>query len=499
MAKNKIIANFTGVSTFILLSKLLGFLRDVLIAASIGTSVLADAYLQIFGIPALLFASVGMALSSVNIPNMTLYIKSKSEEERVGYVSNLFAQLTFLAAAISVIGIVLAPWVTRLILPGLDSEIGHVSTTLTRIMFPTLIFICLAYTTAGILQVHKHFIASTVISIPFNILIITSLLIWRGNIIVLGIVTTVGWFLQFLIQLPALLKDGYRFDFKIDLKNEHTAAIYKKLVPILLGNAVLQLCLLTDRAFATHLKEGSASSLAFGSTLFMTITSVFIVAMSTVTFPDLSRYCLDKNYEGIRHLLSYIFKVLFLILVPYLIMVTVYHKDIIRLVYQRGSFTAESTGMTSTAFLVYSFCIAGYLCQEIFNRLFYALKKFYVPMFLSIACVLLNLVLVLLVYRSMGIAGIAGSTAVSFLIYAVVMSITVVREVGAFFGKDFGSFLIRLLPSVAGMTFVFLAFRLINPEGVIMSFLVPAAAGGIIYLGTAYVTGVLKETVLRRA
>jgi putative peptidoglycan lipid II flippase len=498
MARNRLVSNFTGVSAFIFASKLLGFLRDVIIAASIGTTLLSDAYFQIFGVASLLFTSVGMALSSVNIPNMTYYVSQRSDEERFRYTNNLYTQVMLFAGAISILGIAAAPWVTRLILPGLEGEMGGIPVTLTRIMFPALPFICLTYITSGILQVHKHFIASTIISIPYNVLIIISLLILRGNIIILGAATTIGWLLQFLVQVPVLYRERYRFRLDIGLDNEHTSAVYRQLVPILLGNAVLQLCLLTGRAFATHLQEGSTAALALGSTLFMTITSIFIVAMSTVTFPGLSKHCLDRDYEGIRNLLNYIFKILLLILVPYLIIVTVYGRDIIRLVYERGSFTAQSTGMTSTAFLIYSFCIAGYLCQEVFNRLYYALKKYHIPMILSISCVLLNLAAVSLVYRSMGIAGIAGSTAASLLIYAVVMSFMVRKEVGGFLGKDFAVFLLRLCVPVMAMIVVFAGFRLIGFDGLIKGFILPLGLGGLAYLAAAHLTGILKETVFKR-
>jgi putative peptidoglycan lipid II flippase len=498
MAKNKIIVNFTGVSVFIILSKLLGFVRDILIAAGIGTSRMADIYLQTFKVPALLFTSIGMALSSVNIPNLTYFISKKNEGERRKYVSNLFAQISLFSAVISILGIICAPLVAKLILPGLSNDVAGVAVTLTRIMFPALMFISLAYITAGILQVHRHFMISSLISIPSNIAIIGSLLIFRGNVIALGYATTIGWLLQFLVQLPVLIKEKYRFGFKINLKNEHTRNIYRQLVPILLGNAALQLCLLTDNAFASYLEKGTTAALSFGSTLFMTVTSVFIVAMSTVTFPDLSKYCLEKDLEKVRGLLKYIFKVLFFILVPYLIIVIAYNKEIIGLVYQRGSFTSQSTAMTSTAFLLYSLCIAGYVSQEIFNRLYYALRKYKVPMILSIVCIVINFILVSLTYRQWGIVGIAGTTAVSFGIYTVIMGIMVKKDVGAFLDREFAGFAIGLIIPAACMTAVFLLFNYLNPDGIFKAFLIPLILGGLIYLLIAYFTGVLKEIISRR-
>lgn len=497
--KDKTGKNFFGVSVTILFSKLLGFLRDVLVAASFGTSMLADIYTQVFGVASLLFTSIGMALSTVNIPNLTHYFANESEEKRKKYVAALFTHIFLAGTAISVCGIVLAPLAAKVILPGLDSAAAGIAVTLTRIMFPTLLFISLAYITAGILQVHRHFLLSSLISIPFNIAIIAALFVKRGDIIWLGYVTAFGWLLQFLVQLPVFFREKYRIGFEFDLKNKHVNEVFLKIVPILLGNAALQVCLITGRAFASHLDEGSAAALSFGSILFTTVTGIFIVAMSTVTFPDLSKYCLENDFDRVASLLGYIFRMLFFILVPYLLVVILYSREIIRLVYERGSFTERSTGMTSLAFLCYSFCIFGYMSQEIFNRVYYALKKFKAPMILSVICIFTNLALVSLSFKTLEIVGIAGSTAVSFTIYAVAITINMRRQIGGFLKKDFAVFLGKLAICSLCFAGVGILFRLLDFKGVILGFLAPVVTGGLAYVAAAHFTGVLKETVFRRS
>lgn len=497
MVKNKIIANFTGVTVFILLSKLLGFVRNIYVASSIGTSTTADIYNQVFRfVP--LFMSVGMALSLVNIPNLTYYLSNRSEDERGKYVSNLFAQIFLFGMLISIAGIVSAPVVARLILPGLEQEWASVSVMLTRIMFPAFLFVNLAYITAGTLQVHKHFIMSSIISIPFNIIIIISVLVWKGNIVALGYATTIGWMLQFMVQLPTLMKEKYKFNFNINMKNEHIKAMYRQLIPIMLANSVFSLCMLVNNGFASKLDEGTVSALTFGSDLFTIIASTFIVAMSTVTFPDLSKYCMEKDYDKVKKLVAYMFKILLFILMPYLIVVIFYNYDIIKLVYERGEFTQRSTGMASAAFLIYSFCIAGYVSMEIFNRLYYALKKYRIPMIVSIISVCMNYGLVFAAYGFLGIQGVAGATAITFIIYAVIMNILVQKEIGSFLDRDFAKYVVKAGIPAAAMTAVFSVFKLLNFTGIVMGFFLPVVVGGLIYLAVSYVTGALKETILRR-
>lgn len=491
---------FIGVSVAIFFSKVLGFFRDIVFASVFGTSVLTDAFQVIFSFPGLLFASIGTALSSVNIPDLTYFISNCTQEERDRYLSNLFAHISLWGALISILGVIFAPTITHIIAPGLSGDVVNIAVVLTRIMLPTLLFVSLTYVTAGVLQVHGYFLLSAAISIPFNLLIIASLVFKGDDIVLLGYVTTIGWMLQFLIQFPVLIKEKYHFFWKIDFKNEQIVNMFRQLIPILLGNSLLQLCLIIDRSFATHLGEGTTAALAFGSNLFVTITSIFIVAMSTVIFPRLSKYCLERDYPQIRLLMGSIFKILMFILVPYLVLVITYHQEIIALVYQRGAFTGKSTQMTSTAFLFYSFAVVGYACQEIFNRFYYALKKYQVPMTASMICLALKVILDLLLYKSAGIAGISASTAVCLLVYALIMSICAGREIGGFAGSGLLVFTLRMLPSVAVMLAVIYVFKLLLPgEGLIMSFLLPLGLSGCAYLGAARLTRIDRVFYLREA
>lgn len=478
---------FVGVSIVIFISKLIGFARDIVFASIFGTTILTDLFQLIFSFPGYLFTSIGTALSSVNIPDLTYYINSRTREERNEYLSNLFAQITLWGTLLSLAGIVFAPALTSLIAPGLSDEVVGLAVLLTRIMIPTLLLVSLTYVAAGVLQVHGHFMLSSSISIPFNLLVIAALLLRGDDIILLGYVTTLGWFLQFLIQMPVLFKEKYRFFFKIDFKNEHTVLLFKQLGPILLGNSLLQLCLIIDRSFATHLEPGITSALAFGSNLFVTVTSIFIVAMSTVVFPRLSQYCLDGDTEQIRMLLKSIFKILLFILLPYLVLVVFYNQEIIALVYERGAFTDKSTSMTALAFLGYSFAVAGYACQEIFNRVYYALKKFKIPAKVSIVCIGLKLLLDFLLFRTAGIVGISVSTAVCLLVYAVIMGTLLHREIGSFLGRDWFYFLVQLGLPVAGMIAVVLGGRYMQFDGR-LTFLLPLLLSGLVYLGISYLS-----------
>lgn len=486
---------FIGVSGVIFLAKLLGFVREIIFASIFGTSIVTDIFQTIFSLPNLLFSGIGTALSSINIPNLTYYISNCSKEERDRYISRLYAQITLWGTIITILGIIIAPTLARLLAPGIEGGAAQIAALLTRIMLPTFLFVSLTFVTTGILQVHGHFLRAAAISIPFNILIILALVFKGADIVFISYMTTLGWLLQLLFQLPVLMREKYKISL-LDFRENHTVRMVKQLMPVLLGNSLLQICLIIDRTLGTHLDEGTAAALGFSSNLFVTVTGVFIIAMSSVVFPRLSRYSLDKNFARIRVMLKNIFKILLFILLPYIIIVIYYNHDLIALIYERGAFTSKSTLMTAQAFLFYSFAVIGYACQEIFNRVFYALKKFTIPMLASIICLTLNIILDLL-FLDYGIITLSLSTALALMLYALITGVMVIREVGNFMDREFLNFVIKLFIPGLGMIGVIELFARLQLKGAVLSFLLPAILSGLLYVILAYILKFTDEFNLR--
>jgi putative peptidoglycan lipid II flippase len=484
--------NFLWVSIAIFFSKVLGFFREIVIASVLGTDRIADMFGVIFGLPNLLFTGIGNALSAVNIPDLTKFLREDDTSGRKAYVTNLFTQLTLFCGLLSLAGVVLAPFVVRMYAPDLEPRVMGIAITLSMIMIPCLLFVNLAYFSMGILQAHGFFLLSSVISIPFNILIIVSIFIFGGDVLVIGYMTTAGWFLQFFIQYPRLRRMGYRMLGRISLASPQARNLYRNLLPILLGYSVLQICLLVDRTFfGIRLDEGSAAALNYGSNLFITITSVFVVAMSFVIFPRLSKYCQERDAARLRELIGTVFQMLFFILLPYILLVAFFNREIIAVVYERGSFDAASTSKTATAFLFYSFAAIGYACQEIFNRVFYAFKRYRVPMYTSLLCIGLNIVLNFVLFRPFGIAGISLSTAFCLFLYAAVLYGFLRREIGGGMGLSLLFGFARVLPSLLVMLAVILTGRWLGGDSLAMV-IGTAGAGGAAYLAVAFLTGAGK-------
>ncbi|MEN6347923.1 MAG: lipid II flippase MurJ, partial [Syntrophomonas sp.] len=141
--------------------------------------------------------------------------------------------------------------------------------------------------------------------------------------------------------------------------------------------------------------------------------------------------------------------------------------------------------------------VPGYACQELLNRVYYALKKFRMPMAVSLFCLLLKLVLDLLLFKTSGIAGISLSTAFCLLLYGVIMIFMVRREIGGFMGKELLSFAVKLLLPTAGMLAVIVGFKQFMGAASMFFFLLPLGLSGCVYLGIAYLSGLKRDIVLK--
>lgn len=487
--------NFIWVAITIFFAKVLGLLREVLFGRMFGTTAVADAFQTIFGVPQLLFTAIGNALSAINIPYLTGLMKGEHSKERKEYVDNFMAQITLIFGVLSILGVVLSPLIVRIW--GFEGQARDVVLILCMIMMPCLLFVNLAYFCAGILQTHRYFLLSSLIAIPFNVLIILAIIFRGDNIIFIGAITTAGWFLQFFIQYPQLRRLGYRLWGKISFKSPESRNLYRNLVPVILGYAVLQISLLVDRGFGTFLPEGTASALGYGSNLFLTTSGIFIMAMSIVIFPRLAKYCQQKDFTKIIELLGTIWQTMLFVLLPYMLIIIFFHRDIISIIFERGGgeFNYESTTLTATAFLFYSFAAVGYACQEIFNRVFYAFKRYRVPAIASVVCIVLNVLLTFMVYRTYGIAGISITTAFCMLLYAGILLFFLRKKLGAGMGLSVIFGLVRCMPPLLAMLLVFFVARRVYGDSMLIA-LATMAAGGAVYLAVAFAMGFGK--ILKR-
>lgn len=487
----------------IILAKGLGFYRDMVFAGTFGTGITADIYFQVFGLVNLIFTGIGVALSTLVIKNIN---QSRNIGKEKSYAA-MFIRRSFWWLVISAVLIaVFAKPIIHVILPEISGANFNLALKLMYIMLPSLVFVVIAYIISGILQNEKVYFVTSVMSIPFNVAIISSLNIPDVSIATIGAVTTFGWFLHIAILLPSFFKKGYRFTSKY---NAIAKAESKnpEILWIFISNMMFQLCFYSDRAFVSA-NEGMASAFNYASNLFITISSVFVVAMSTVVFPSISKNYEEGNKEYVNEVLRYIITIMVTIFLPFLLVVGFFGEDIIRLIYERGSFTADSTKIVASMFFIYSLGILGYVSQELFNKVLYLAGKYKYTVIGTIVVITANILanLAIRFYLPEGksfytsTAGIIGiTTSVLLTLYAIAIAVGIAKVVGPYFTKSLVKDLGKIFLSGAvatGAYFVCNTFMPAFTHGYI-TFTAVVCICGIAYIVSLYASGILKQLLKR--
>ncbi len=487
----------------IIIAKGLGFYRDMVFAGVFGTGVMADIYFQVFGLVNLIFTGIGMALSTLVIKNLN---KAENAGHQKAYVSGFLRKSFLYLICASAVMAVFARQIVGIILPEISGDELILATKLMYVMIPSLIFVVIAYIISGILQNEKVFFITSIMSFPFNVVIILALSIPDVSVFTIGLVTTLGWFLHIVILLPSFYKKKYTlFGKGCELKKNGERNL--EIFWIFVSNMMFQLCFYTDRAFV-GLSEGMASTFNYASNLFVTISSIFVVAMSTVVFPSISKNYEEGNIGYVNGLMQHIISIMTAIFLPFLLVVGLFGTDIIRLLYERGSFTPEATESVSLIFFIYSLGILGYLSQELFNKVIYLSGKYRYCVIGTIAVVTLNIIINLLIVNLVPEITISGAitlpilltaicTSVLLICYAVLIAFAITKIVGRYLTKKLAGDVLKILLSGLCALAVYIVFNALMPKlthGYI-TFIIPLALCGVTYVGSLAVTGILKALI----
>ena len=487
----------------ILLAKGLGFVRDMVFAGAFGTATASDIYFQVFGLVNLIFTGLGVALSTLVIKNLN---KAENHGNEIGYAAAFLRKSCLFMTVCAALVALCAKPIVHLILPNLSGADFDLAVRMMYIMSPSLIFVVLAYIISGLLQNKQVYFVTSIMSLPFNVAIILSLLPGETSITTVGIVTTIGWFLHIVIQLPQFFKNGYSLT--ASGKKQISTSKNPEILWIFVSNMMFQLCVYIDRAFVSE-AEGMASTFNYASNLFITIASVFVVAMSTVVFPSISKNYEEGHMAYVKELVQYIISIMFTIFLPFILVVAFFGGDVIRLVYERGEFTSYDTAAVSLIFLLYTLGALGYVAQELLNKVLYLAGKYKHTVIATVSVVVLNLLLnfvfsVLCSDRlvfGMSLSAIlsAASTALLMNIYAVVIALSMKKVIGNYITAALLADLSKILFSGVVASGVYLLCNLCIPEithGYI-SFVLPLCACGIAYGGMLLCTGMLKKLLKR--
>lgn len=444
---NKRLIKSTGLIGFATLcSRILGFARDILIANFFGTAIFAQAFVVAFRIPNLLRDLIGEgAANAAFVPVLTEYHATRSKEEFWHLARNLFYVLATVLFVISLCGVLLAPAIVRLIAPGFvqDPQKLNITITLARVMFPFIFLIGLVAYGMGVLNSLDHFAAPAFSPALLNVSMIFFLIVVCPKIGVRGLALAVliGGMLQFAPIGFVLYRKGFRLISGIDrnIRREiglfHPAIrrIWKLLVPRFFGSAVYQLGVIVDNIFSSFgwiVGAGAPAALWYSYRLFHLPLAIFGIALATVALPKMSREVATKDMPSLKNTISFSMRSVFLVLIPAGIGLATLGRPIIRILFERGEFTAYSTFITNNALFFYSFGLFACGGIKILVNAFFSLGDTRTPVKTATVSFFINLVLNAILMWPLKIGGLALATSIAATSNFVMLYILLTRRIG---------------------------------------------------------------------
>lgn len=417
-----------------MLSKVLGFFREVVLASFYGTGAYADVFLLTLNIPGLIIAIVGSAIATIYVP---IYFETKEKEGTEGalkFTNNMINIIALLAIVVAIFGLLFTDEFVKVFAVGFTGEKFRIAVSFTKIMIIGVIFLALSKILGTYLNVNDSFTVPSLIGIPYNIFIISAIAIsTKTNVIVMAIGALLGMASQMLFQLPFAIKKGYKYQPYLNVKEDNIKNMIILMLPMIIGVAMINTAV--DKALATTLGDGPLSALNYANKLNDFVMALFVTSIVTVIYPKLARMInADKKEDFVNTIVKSSNCILLLVL-PITVGAIVLAEPIVRILFQRGAFDAESTNMTYNALRLYSLGLAAMGVRDVITRVFYSLSDTKTPMINASIALVMNIVMNLILIKPLGYKGLAISTSIASIVTVMLLFRSLKKRTG-YFGGD---------------------------------------------------------------
>jgi putative peptidoglycan lipid II flippase len=383
-----------------LTSRILGFLRDVIVARAFGAGLLTDAFFVAFRIPNLFRRLLAEgALSTAFIPVFTDYLATRPRAEFNRMLRAVAGGLLLTLCAVSAVGALLAPWLVAVMAPGFSAvpeQLG-LATTLTRLMFPYLVFAGLAALAMGVLNAHRRFFTAALGPAVLNVGMIAAVLLLAPRlqvpVLALAVGVLVGGLGQFAIQLPEIRGAGAPLRPSAEFSHPALRRIARLLAPTVFGLAAVQLNVFVNTLLASLLPHGSISFLYYADRVVEFPLGVFGIAVATAALPPMAEQAARRDLRGLGGTVDFALRLSCFVAVPASAGLWLLREPITRVLFERGRFGPEETQATAWALGFYALGLTAFAAVRIAAQAFYALGDTRTPVKAGIVAVGLNVAL----------------------------------------------------------------------------------------------------------
>lgn len=429
------------ISLSFLISKILGLLRDNLLAASFGASggqgkYNLDVYFASFRLPDLIFSLLSFGvLSAAFLPIFVEILKTKEKKDAFRFSNDIFYTLGTIVLGLSLILFIIAPVIVKIIVPGFTSENFAATVGLTRLMLISPFFLTIGSIAGGIQNSFHRFFGLALAPVVYNLGIIAGILLFPQNWGVYSIAAgvAIGAFLNMAVQLPGIYKLGFRLERFRAFWSQRIKEVLILSFPRIIGMSMSQLALVIDTIIASTLTAGSITVINFAVNLSTIPVGLIGISASVVSFGVLAGYGAEKNYGALAGSAAKTLRKILFLIIPLTAGMFALRLEIVKLLLGRGKFGSADVTITANTLALFLAGVIFYSLIFLLARSFYALKNTKTPVKISVTAAVINILLSLLLSKILhfGTYGLAAANAAASTINALALIVALQKTLGA--------------------------------------------------------------------
>ena len=468
-----------------IISKIFGLAREKALAHFFGAGMVADVFLVAFQIPMTFTNVITGATANGYIPIYNEIAEKESYKKADDFTANLSNIVFIFTFIISIVGIIFAKDLVNLMAIGFKGEKLELATFMTKVSLLSLCATSVFSIFKAYLQIKKNFIVSVCHAIIMNLIIIASMAFaYKAGAEYLAWGILAGFVCQYLIFLPYIKKNGYRHSFKINLREDNFLNLMKIILPVLISTSVIELNFIISKSLASDLFSGAISSLNYAYKLQSFVTGIVVTSIVTAVYPQMAKYGVKKDFKGLKEETGDALLTMAILVIPASLGLFIFSGPIVRLLFLGGAFLEKDVTLTATVLSFYAFGIIAIGFREIISRVFYTFMDAKTPVINSVIMVAINIALSLVLVKLMGIEGLALATTISFIIGALLITLSAGLKIGNLFTKKTSKELLKIIIASALMGLLSkIAFEFLGGFlGQAISLLLSIVLAGFVYL-----------------
>ncbi|MGF3114058.1 murein biosynthesis integral membrane protein MurJ [Facklamia sp. P12937] len=470
-----------------IISKLFGFIRQLILSFYFGTSLTTDAYLIAIGIPSFFLTFVGAAIQTTYMPIFQEVSDTQGESEAQRFTNNLITILSVIVSFILFIVLIFPEKAIFIFAPGFNKESTKLAVDLLKVSIFSVLFVSSTFVIKGYLQMKGKILVPSIVNLLYTF-IWTILVFFAGilsaKLLPYGILFASIFQLIFII--PFLKGFNFRYNLELNLNNKYIKKMLRISLPSIVTTATDQVSKIIDKNIVSYIVIGGISSITFADRILEFIQAIVVTPISIVIYPRLIKF-ISSDLDNFKKIISDSIEIILAILVPTSVLLAFFSTEIVSLMFGRGAFNKNSIEMTSQALFFYSFGVIGFGLREILNRGFYALKNTSTPMKNSIISVLLNTMLSILLSKKYGIGGITLATSISNILFSILLFYQLNLNVKTFISFNFIKNIFKIIFSTVLMIIFYELFNYFIADFISLNFIFDSFIMIFIYVFSLYI------------